>query len=151
MNFKGFFTALLGKDVDTSTMSEAELADEATAKIAALGTIEKRLNALENAKENAKENDEVAGMASSIESLTDKLTELKTAQEGLTEKQTIIATELESVKTDIADLKGNEKPQTPESDQGTLYTLEQAAEKLAAEGKETKGINVTATPTELGI
>ncbi len=147
MNFKGFFTALLGKDVDTSTMSEAELADEATAKIAALGTIEKRLNALENAKVN----DEVAGMASSIESLTDKLTELKTAQEGLTEKQTIIATELESVKTDIADLKGNEKPQTPESDQGTLYTLEQAAEKLAAEGKETKGINVTATPTELGI
>jgi len=147
MNFKGFFTALLGKDVDTSTMSEAELADEATAKIAALGTIEKRLNALENAKVN----DEVAGMASSIESLTDKLTELKTAQEGLTEKQTIIATELESVKTDIADLKGNEKPQTPGYDQGTLYTLEQAAEKLSAEWEETKGINVTATPTELGI
>ena len=148
---KGF---LSGKGVDTSNMSEAELADAAKNHFEQSKSFEDRLSALESVTPKSYD-DEFKDLEGKLDAANGKIAELEAVLAKTTGSIEDVSKSVKTVEEAIADVKGNEKPpRVGDSSSDTMYTLEQATAELAkieAELEAKNTITIDEKDLEIGV
>lgn len=147
-----FVSGLLSKKgVNTSNMSDAELTDAAQEYFNTQSTIEDRLAKLESAEKNDVDTSSFA-TKEDLASQNEVIEATAKAVSTVTELAGTISEELESVKGSVANILGEEKSQEQHNNNATMFTLEQAAAKIAKiKEDKAKASMTSATAADLGI